>query len=81
MTAGPYSCDAELAAYRQQNPRSAARFASAQKVLAGGNSRLTAFFSPFPFYVERGEGCRLYDLDGNERLDFYNNATSLILGL
>jgi glutamate-1-semialdehyde 2,1-aminomutase len=80
MTAGPYSYDAELAAYRQRNPRSAARFASAQNVLAGGNSRLTAFFSPFPFYVERGEGCRLYDLDGNERLDFYNNATSLILG-
>src|SRR5262245_59831791 len=75
-----YSYTAELAEYQQQNPRSAARFAAAQKVLAGGNSRLTAFFAPFPFYAERGEGCFLYDSDGNRRIDFFNNATSLILG-
>jgi glutamate-1-semialdehyde 2,1-aminomutase len=82
MTTAPrtYSYAAELAEYQRHNPRSAARFAAAQRVLAGGNSRLTAYFGPFPFYVERGEGCALYDLDGNRRLDFYNNATSLILG-
>ena len=80
MAARQYSDTAELEAYQRQNPRSAARFAEAQQVLAGGNSRLTAYFAPFPFYVERGEGCALYDLDGNRRLDFYNNATSLILG-
>jgi glutamate-1-semialdehyde 2,1-aminomutase len=71
---------AELEEYRRRNPRSAARFAAAQRVLAGGNSRLTAYFAPFPFYVEHGEGCRIYDLDGNQRIDFFNNATSLILG-
>jgi glutamate-1-semialdehyde 2,1-aminomutase len=75
-----YSYTAELEEYQRQNPRSAARFAAAQKVLAGGNSRLTAFFAPFPFYAERGEGCVLYDSDGNRRIDFFNNATSLILG-
>ena len=75
-----YSYAAELQAYEQHNSRSAARFAEARQVLAGGNSRLTAYFSPFPFYVERAEGCVLYDIDGNRRLDFYNNATSLILG-
>jgi glutamate-1-semialdehyde 2,1-aminomutase len=80
MTAGAYNYEAELEAYQRHNPRSAARFAKAQQVLAGGNSRLTAYFAPFPFYVERGEGCRIYDLDGNARVDFYNNATSLILG-
>src|SRR5215510_13544920 len=80
MAAREYSYTAELEAYQHQNPRSAARFAEAQQVLAGGNSRLTAYFAPFPFYAERGEGCAIYDLDGNRRLDFYNNATSLILG-
>src|ERR671922_2212979 len=75
-----YSYTAELEAYQRQNPRSAARFTAAQNVLAGGNSRLTAYFAPFPFYVERGAGCLVYDIDGNARLDFYNNATSLILG-
>lgn len=80
MAARQYSDTPELEAYHRQNPRSAARFVDAQQVLAGGNSRLTAYFAPFPFYVERGEGCALYDLDGNRRLDFYNNATSLVLG-
>jgi glutamate-1-semialdehyde 2,1-aminomutase len=76
----PYSYTAELEVYQRRNPLSAARLAEARQVLAGGNSRLTATFSPFPFYVERAEGCTLYDIDGNRRLDFYNNATSLILG-
>lgn len=80
MTPQEYSFTSELEEYQRQNPRSAARFADAQQVLAGGNSRLTAFFAPFPFYVERGEGCCIYDLDGNTRVDFFNNATSLILG-
>ena len=70
MAAREYSYTAELEEYQRQNPRSAARFAEAQQVLAGGNSRLTAYFAPFPFYVERGEGCGIYDLDGNRRLDF-----------
>src|SRR5262245_26028311 len=35
---------------------------------------------PYPFYFDYGSGCRVYDADGNERLDFINNYTSLILG-
>lgn len=48
--------------------------------LPGGNSRSTIFFQPYPLYYERGEGCRVYDADGTERIDFINNYTSLILG-
>jgi len=80
MASQAYSFTTEQAAYERQNPTSAACFSAAQDVLAGGNSRLTAYFAPFPFYVDRGEGYRLYDIDGNVRIDFYNNATSLILG-
>ena len=80
MASQAYTFAAEQAEYERQNPKSAACFSAAQDVLAGGNSRLTAYFSPFPFYVDRGEGYRLYDIDGNVRIDFYNNATSLILG-
>ena len=50
---------AEEAAYRQRNRVRRRGLPAAQQVLAGGNSRLTAFFKPFPFYVERGEGCVL----------------------
>lgn len=48
--------------------------------LPGGNTRTTIFFAPYPFYFHHGVGCRVYDVDANERIDFINNYTSLILG-
>jgi glutamate-1-semialdehyde 2,1-aminomutase len=48
--------------------------------MPGGNSRSTTFFEPYPFYAARGEGARIWDADGVERLDFNGNYTSLILG-
>ena len=50
------------------------------EVLAGGVSRNTLLRKPHPFYVERGEGCRVVDIDGVERIDFANNMASLIHG-
>lgn len=55
-------------------------FEEAQQYLAGGNSRLTVYYKPYPVYVERGEGAFLYDVDGNRYLDVINNYTSLIHG-
>src|SRR5262249_4790409 len=49
-------------------------------VMPGGNSRTTTFFDPYPFYIARGEGARIWDVDGVERIDFNGNYTSLILG-
>jgi glutamate-1-semialdehyde 2,1-aminomutase len=70
----------ELEEYRRQNPASLSRFEEAKAVIPGGNTRLTAYFAPYPFYAVNGEGCRIFDLDGNVRVDFYNNATSLLFG-
>jgi len=52
----------------------------AESYLPGGSSRGTAYFEPYPFFAERGEGHYLYDVDGNRYLDFMLNATSLIIG-
>ena len=48
--------------------------------LPGGNTRTTIFHDPYPVYVARGAGCRVWDADGVERIDFISNYTSLILG-
>jgi glutamate-1-semialdehyde 2,1-aminomutase len=48
--------------------------------LPGGNTRTTVFMKPYPIYAARGEGCRVYDLDGNAFIDCINNFTSLIHG-
>ncbi|MFQ5526703.1 MAG: aspartate aminotransferase family protein [Thermoanaerobaculia bacterium] len=60
--------------------RSERLFRRAQGVLAGGVSRNTLLRDPHPIYVERGEGCRVVDVDGAERIDFANNMAALIHG-
>jgi glutamate-1-semialdehyde 2,1-aminomutase len=66
--------------YRAKTSRSRLLFEEALRVMPGGNSRSTTFFDPYPFYIARGEGARIWDADGVERLDFNGNYTSLILG-
>ena len=60
--------------------RSAELWVQAQEVLAGGVSRNTLLREPHPYYVDRGSGCRIIDVDGVERIDFANNMASLIHG-
>src|ERR671931_2721884 len=74
------SLDAALARYEAMTPRSRAFFAQAVDRLAGGTTRTTVFFEPYPPALVRGEGCWIEDLDSNRRIDFLNNYTSLILG-
>ncbi len=59
---------------------SEALFARARKVLPGGVSRNAVLRRPHPFYVVRGEGCYVTDLEGARRIDFSNNMTSQIHG-
>ncbi len=55
-------------------------FLRANKVLPGGVSRNTLLRGIQPLYVDHGEGCRVIDVDGFERIDFANNMASLIHG-
>jgi glutamate-1-semialdehyde 2,1-aminomutase len=66
--------------YKAKTGRSRQLFEEALRVMPGGNSRTTTFFDPYPFYITRGDGARIWDVDGTERLDFNGNYTSLILG-
>lgn len=66
--------------YARQNPASLALYRRAVRALPGGNTRTLTYFAPFPLYASRGEGARLWDADGNVRIDLFNNATALIHG-
>jgi len=70
----------EQKAYEAANPKSREAFQRSIRVLPGGVTRTLCFFPPFPCYADYGEGCYFVDIDGNRRLDLFNNATSLILG-
>jgi glutamate-1-semialdehyde 2,1-aminomutase len=63
--------------------KSAALFERAQKLFPGGvNSPVRAFkaVDRHPFFVERGEGALLIDVDGNSYIDFINSWGPLVLG-
>jgi len=60
--------------------RTAQLYARALQSLPGGVSRNTVLRKPHPLYAERGEGCRVTDIEGVERIDFANNMASLIHG-
>ncbi|HEY4272744.1 MAG TPA: glutamate-1-semialdehyde 2,1-aminomutase [Candidatus Udaeobacter sp.] len=63
--------------------RSSELFARAQKRIPGGvNSPVRAFrnVGGAPFFVARGEGARIWDIDGNEYIDYVGSWGPAILG-
>lgn len=66
--------------YRARTPRSRALFDEARGFVAGGVTRASGFWRPYPTFVVRGRGCRLTDADGNELLDFNGNYTAALWG-
>jgi glutamate-1-semialdehyde 2,1-aminomutase len=66
--------------YKKMTPKSRELFEKALKYLPGGGTRNITYFYPYPFYVEKGEGSYLYDVDGNRYIDVQNNMTVLLHG-
>src|SRR5215211_6984081 len=63
--------------------RSAELFAAARRRIPGGvNSPVRAFrgLEREPFFVERAEGCRIWDVDGKEYIDYVGTWGPAILG-
>ncbi|MBB5037630.1 aspartate aminotransferase family protein [Prosthecobacter dejongeii] len=62
-------------------PRSSDLFARAQKSIAGGiNSGIRKMEVPVPLYFDHGQGSRLWDVDGNEYVDFQTGQGALLYG-
>jgi glutamate-1-semialdehyde 2,1-aminomutase len=52
----------------------------ARKTLSGGVASSYQVRAPWPIYLERGRGARVWDVDGNELLDFHNGFGSMVQG-
>jgi glutamate-1-semialdehyde 2,1-aminomutase len=66
-----------------KSERSEAWFARAQKVIPGGvNSPVRAFrgVGGIPRFIERGQGSRIFDIDGNSYIDYVCSWGPLLLG-
>lgn len=61
-------------------PESRAFHERATRVTPLGVESNVRAFDPYPFYVEETDGSYVYDLDGNEYLDFLLALGPIILG-
>jgi glutamate-1-semialdehyde 2,1-aminomutase len=66
--------------YLSRTRTSAARNEEATRTMPGGDTRSTAWFAPYPPFVEYGQGASFTDVDGNSYIELLNNYTSLIHG-
>ena len=63
--------------------KSAVLYEKAKTYFPGGvNSPVRAFKSVFgtPLFIEKGDGCQIWDADGNQFIDFCGSWGPLILG-
>ncbi len=66
--------------YRHRTPRSDRAFAQAKIYQPGGNSRQAGYWGPYPLTLTHGQGCFVWDLDGNRYIDLLNNYSALVHG-
>ena len=65
----------------KEYPKSGKMYKEAQKIFAMGvGSQVQSFSRPHPLYMTRGKGSKLYDVDGNEFIDYLLNYGPNILG-
>ncbi|MBI5581136.1 MAG: aminotransferase class III-fold pyridoxal phosphate-dependent enzyme [Deltaproteobacteria bacterium] len=69
-----------LQRYETKFAKSKALFERARKVMPRGVSHDQWFADPFPIYMSRAKGSHLWDVDGNEYVDYYGGHGGKMLG-
>jgi glutamate-1-semialdehyde 2,1-aminomutase len=67
-------------AFRARFAKSEALYKRSREAIAGGITHDSRNFAPFPIYIERADGARKWDVDGNELVDHWMGHGALILG-
>jgi glutamate-1-semialdehyde 2,1-aminomutase len=66
--------------YKSRTKKSKALYERAKLVLPSGVSYILRFIEPHPFYTASARGSKVFDVDGNEYVDFWMGHHALILG-
>ena len=69
-----------LQRYEAKFAKSKALFERARKVMPRGVSHDQWYADPFPIYMSRARGSHLWDIDGNEYVDYYGGHGGKMLG-
>jgi glutamate-1-semialdehyde 2,1-aminomutase len=66
--------------YRLKTPLSEKLFKRAKEVMPGGISHNIHYFPPYPFFIKKTKGSKIWDVDGNEYIDLWMGNYTHILG-
>jgi glutamate-1-semialdehyde 2,1-aminomutase len=66
--------------YIAKTPGSARLYRRAVEVFPGGVTHDTRYLKPHPIYIQRAQGPRKWDVDGNEFVDYIGGHGALLLG-
>ncbi len=72
--------EGQMASFRDRTGRSAEYYQRALKSMPNGVPSSFQANDPWPVYIERGQGSRVTDVDGNEYLDFHNGFGVMCIG-
>jgi glutamate-1-semialdehyde 2,1-aminomutase len=70
----------EEARLDERTPASRVMYERARATLSGGVASSYQVREPWPIYLSRGVGPKVWDVDGNELLDFHNGFGSMVQG-
>ena len=70
----------EAAVLDARTPGSREFYGRARKSLVGGVASSYQSRDPWPIYLSHGKGAQVWDVDGNEYLDFHNGFGSMVQG-
>jgi glutamate-1-semialdehyde 2,1-aminomutase len=63
-----------------RTPKSGQMYERARRTMVGGVPSSYQLRDPWPIYLEEGKGSKVWDVDGNEMVDFHNGFGSMIQG-
>ncbi len=63
-----------------RTPKSGEMFEWARKSLSGGVASSYQLRDPWPIYIKEGRGSKIWDVDGNEMIDYHNGFGSMVQG-
>ncbi len=72
--------DSYIEKYKKKTKNSMKLFKKLSKTIPGGVSHNIRFFPPYPIFIEKCIGSKIYDVDGNEYIDLWMGHYSHILG-
>jgi glutamate-1-semialdehyde 2,1-aminomutase len=70
----------EIIKYESETKKSSELHKRATKIFPGGINHNIRYWNPYPIYIKRGKGSKVWDVDGNEYIDMWMVHMSAILG-